>query len=592
MSLLDVPTRPTYVLSARALVQHRRGACLAIDSRAIGSVFATLDGPMATERKALDSAHKPGRRASAISVVSVIGPLSQRSETFCGWIDGYDSIATRVSDELDDPEIAGMVLRLDSPGGDVAGLEDCVRRICEARDRTGKPLAVYVDEYAASAAYWLAAGVQNAGVYAPRSAAVGSVGVYTILADETKALEQEGLSIQLVRDPPGKDAANPADPVPDVALARAQAEVAAHAARFYNAVAVARGMNAAEVRALNAATMLAEPALAAGLIDGISNLAEVEALVAAKAAEQARASSANRMAELRATWAAATKKTPATARATTGRASARSTGVTKMTTKIKAAEDMPAPEETPSNGGRATAAEVSASCTECSTSCTDCATACEAGTADEAISAATACMAACEGNIAVLQSFLGMSTSEYAPAPEPVPEDVPAAMTLILSETAQAKPHDAVAEIKRWKASHLKLEAEQAKLSAAHAVLESKERRQLVGALVLLGAELPATAWADQAGTEPVKRLADEPIAELRARVATLTAAKPAVQSDPKPAQATPESEEEPVPERIVAGWKSKGLDGDALNAAIADYRKTRAQIRARSVPRRPAQGE
>lgn len=260
-----------------------------------------------------------------------------------------------------------------------------------------------------------------------------------------------------------------------------------------------------------------------------------------------------------------------------------------MFDKTKAADPAaPTEDSTPSAPSRATAADVSQSCTDCATSCTDCATACESGTADEAIAAATACMAACEANIKTLESFLGMSTESVAPPAEPVPEDVPAAMAVIMSETAQANPHDAVSEIKLWKQSHLTLEAETAKLSESRKVLESSERRGLVSSLVKLGAELPATAWADQAGTEPVKRLADEPIDELRARVAKLQAAKPAA-SDPKPAAA--KEEESEVPERVVDGFKRKGLTGEKLASAIADYRKNRAEIKARST-RRQAQGE
>lgn len=62
--------------------------------------------------------------------------------------------------------------------------------------------------------------------------------------------------------------------------------------------------------------------------------------------------------------------------------------------------------------------------------------------------------------------------------------------------------------------------------------LEASERRGLVADLVKIGAETPATAWqnvdAEGDARSPVKRLADEPIAELRSRVKALTAARPA----------------------------------------------------------------
>jgi hypothetical protein len=48
---------------------------------------------------------------------------------------------------------------------------------------------------------------------------------------------------------------------------------------------------------------------------------------------------------------------------------------------------------------------------------------------------------------------------------------------------------------------------------------EAAERRSLVADLISLGAETPATAWANGA---PTSRLAAEPLPELRARVAAL----------------------------------------------------------------------
>lgn len=94
-----------------------------------------------------------------------------------------------------------------------------------------------------------------------------------------------------------------------------------------------------------------------------------------------------------------------------------------------------------------------------------------------------------------------------------------------------------IAEIETWRASHLELEEARAKLAKDRTTLESGERRRLVGELVKLGAETPATAWADDDAKAPVKRLADEPIAELRARVAKLAKAKGVVT---KPAPTPP----------------------------------------------------
>jgi hypothetical protein len=78
----------------------------------------------------------------------------------------------------------------------------------------------------------------------------------------------------------------------------------------------------------------------------------------------------------------------------------------------------------------------------------------------------------------------------------------------------------------------------EARADADRATLEASERRGLVAKLVTLGVEFPSTAWlGDPKEFVPVKRLTDEPIAELRARVA-LHAASPRAPIAPPAADA------------------------------------------------------
>lgn len=80
-----------------------------------------------------------------------------------------------------------------------------------------------------------------------------------------------------------------------------------------------------------------------------------------------------------------------------------------------------------------------------------------------------------------------------------------------------------VAEVSR-QLGELRAQRDAAELARREA--EVAERRSLVATLVKAGAETPATAWSDQAGTVPVARLESEPIAELRDRVAKIATAR------------------------------------------------------------------
>ncbi len=79
-----------------------------------------------------------------------------------------------------------------------------------------------------------------------------------------------------------------------------------------------------------------------------------------------------------------------------------------------------------------------------------------------------------------------------------------------------------------------KLVEERTKHAERVATLELSSRFELVGELVKLGVEFPSTAFVgDPADRKLVARLSAEPIPELRARVATLKAAKGALPTPP-----------------------------------------------------------
>jgi phage I-like protein len=105
--------------------------------------------------------------------------------------------------------------------------------------------------------------------------------------------------------------------------------------------------------------------------------------------------------------------------------------------------------------------------------------------------------------------------------PQPPPEVV-AASESVLRLTGMATLNEAVEQVEIWRKSHAVLTEAQEKLAKERSALEGQERLQLVAKLVAIGSEIPATAWSDHKATTPCARLASEPIAELRNRVARM----------------------------------------------------------------------
>jgi protease IV len=127
----------------------------------------------------LASLPDPPRDASRIAVVYGIGPVVLgRSDDNA--IYGRQAMAsTTVADALhaavDDPKIAGIILRIDSPGGSYLASDTIWHEVARARQR-GKPLVVSMAGVAASGGYFVAA--PAATIIAEPGTITGSIGVF------------------------------------------------------------------------------------------------------------------------------------------------------------------------------------------------------------------------------------------------------------------------------------------------------------------------------------------------------------------------------------------------------------------------------
>lgn len=83
------------------------------------------------------------------------------------------SIEVQFAEAMDDPEITGIMLRIDSPGGLITGVEELASTIAAARGK--KPIVAYAYGNAASAAYWIASAADK--IVAGPTTMLGSIGV-------------------------------------------------------------------------------------------------------------------------------------------------------------------------------------------------------------------------------------------------------------------------------------------------------------------------------------------------------------------------------------------------------------------------------
>jgi len=87
----------------------------------------------------------------------------------------------------EDPSVEVIILNIDSPGGEAAGISQFATYIRNSPKR----VVAYVDDLAASAAYWIASAARE--IYASQTAFVGSIGVVFTVMDDSEKLKKEGI---------------------------------------------------------------------------------------------------------------------------------------------------------------------------------------------------------------------------------------------------------------------------------------------------------------------------------------------------------------------------------------------------------------
>jgi protease-4 len=102
--------------------------------------------------------------------------------------------AVTLSEELrsvaEDSKVEAVVLRINSPGGDVFASEK-IRREVQALKESGKTVVVSMGDVAASGGYWIAMAADE--VWASPSTITGSIGVYGMIPTFSRPLEKLGI---------------------------------------------------------------------------------------------------------------------------------------------------------------------------------------------------------------------------------------------------------------------------------------------------------------------------------------------------------------------------------------------------------------
>ena len=209
-----------------------------------------------------------------VAIIDIAGVMT-KGQTLYTMIFGGATMPTierKVRLAAADSAVNAILLRIDSPGGTVAGVSDLADAVFEARRQ--KPVTAYISDMGASAAYYVASQADQ--IYSDVDAMVGSIGVYLVVPDYSKAAENMGVKVHVVKAGDNKGAGTPGTPVTDEQLAEFQREVNQLNETFVDAVARGRGWSTEKVAAVNDGRVhVGRYAQSLGLVDGVMAINDV-----------------------------------------------------------------------------------------------------------------------------------------------------------------------------------------------------------------------------------------------------------------------------------------------------------------------------
>lgn len=182
-----------------------------------------------------------------------------------------ETVAARLEALRRDPSIAGVVLRIQSPGGSVAGSER-LRRAVE-RLAKAKPVAASLGHTAASGGYMAALGATR--IFSEPEALVGSIGVFAAKPSVAGLLDSLGIKAERVRTAPHAGSTSIYAPLDSFQLLRMTEFIEDAHRKFDAEVMQARHLDTAALRKVDGGRIFSGVrAVGLGLVDTLGGLDE------------------------------------------------------------------------------------------------------------------------------------------------------------------------------------------------------------------------------------------------------------------------------------------------------------------------------
>ena len=213
------------------------------------------------------STEEESKSKNKIAVVNVEGTIVTGEATYN--VAGSDTIVKNIRNAIKDDSVKALVLRVNSPGGDVWASELITNALNEFKE-TGRPIVSSMGDIAASGGVWVT--THSDEIWAKNETITGSIGVYGIVPTLDGIYEWAGVQVDGVTSTKAGEW-DERLPMPDYVTKSIQASIDHTYDKFVTKVADNREMPYKEVLAIAGGRIWSgEKALQLGLVDKIGGL--------------------------------------------------------------------------------------------------------------------------------------------------------------------------------------------------------------------------------------------------------------------------------------------------------------------------------
>lgn len=247
-----------------------------LTSAAFSNVTSVFDGVFPSEgytEEVLDTGN-----SSIIAVLDVEGTIQDTGDSgsfVASNTYNHKSFMGKLEMVKTNPDIKGLVLRINSPGGGVVESAEIHKEILEIKD-AGKPVYVSMGSMAASGGYYISAPADR--IYAVPDTLTGSLGVIMQSVNYEKLAKKYGVEFVTIKSGPYKDIMSPSREMTKEERAMLQEMIDNSYDQFVKIIAEGRGMSEEQVRKIADGRIYdGKQAMEANLIDEFGYLEDVTA---------------------------------------------------------------------------------------------------------------------------------------------------------------------------------------------------------------------------------------------------------------------------------------------------------------------------